>query len=71
MSQSYRKSDSFAGLLKYSTGFTSSFALFIIIFFCFVFVSRIFFNETHEGIRAQGYNYKSVIIVGVNDREKY
>jgi len=43
---------------------------FYVIFFLFLFVSRIFFMKLLKYVRAQGYNYKNVIIVGVNPTGK-
>jgi undecaprenyl-phosphate galactose phosphotransferase/putative colanic acid biosynthesis UDP-glucose lipid carrier transferase len=37
------------------------------IFFILLFISRLFFMKILKYIRAEGYNYKNVIIVGAND----
>jgi putative colanic acid biosynthesis UDP-glucose lipid carrier transferase len=40
---------------------------FYLIFFVFLFVSRVAFMKLLKYIRAQGYNFKNVIIIGAND----
>ena len=40
---------------------------FYIIFFIFLFVSRVFFMKLLKYVRAKGYNFSNVIIVGAND----
>jgi undecaprenyl-phosphate galactose phosphotransferase/putative colanic acid biosynthesis UDP-glucose lipid carrier transferase len=58
----------FVGLLKYSQVSRLRLLYFYIIFFVLLFVSRVLLMKLMKEIRAQGYNYKSVIIVGVNDK---
>lgn len=41
--------------------------LFYIIFFVLLFISRVFFMKFLKYVRAKGYNYKNVIIIGAND----
>lgn len=40
---------------------------FYIVFFIFLFISRVFFMKLFKYVRAKGYNYSTVIIVGAND----
>ena len=40
---------------------------FYLIFFVFLFVSRVLFMKLLKYIRAKGYNFKNVIIIGAND----
>jgi putative colanic acid biosynthesis UDP-glucose lipid carrier transferase len=40
---------------------------FYVIFFVFLVVSRVFFMKLLKYVRAKGYNYSNVIIVGAND----
>jgi undecaprenyl-phosphate galactose phosphotransferase/putative colanic acid biosynthesis UDP-glucose lipid carrier transferase len=58
----------FVSLLKYSEVSRFRLLYFYIIFFVLLFISRIVFMKFMKYIRAQGYNYKSVIIVGANDK---
>jgi putative colanic acid biosynthesis UDP-glucose lipid carrier transferase len=57
----------FVGVLKYSDISRIRVALFYIIFFVFLFISRVVFMKLLKYIRARGYNFKKVIIVGAND----
>ncbi|WP_225318060.1 undecaprenyl-phosphate glucose phosphotransferase [Flavobacterium luteum] len=41
--------------------------VFYIIFFIFLFVSRVLFMKILKYVRAKGYNFRNVIIVGAND----
>ena len=57
----------FIDVLKYNEISRLRLLYFYFIFFLFLFVSRIFFMKLLKYIRAKGYNYKNVIIVGANE----
>ncbi|SDW69812.1 undecaprenyl-phosphate glucose phosphotransferase [Flavobacterium degerlachei] len=58
----------FVGLLKYSTVSRLRLLYFYLVFFVFLFISRVVFMKFMKYIRAQGYNFKNVIIIGANDK---
>ncbi|NGY37408.1 undecaprenyl-phosphate glucose phosphotransferase [Flavobacterium sp. XN-5] len=58
----------FVGLLKYSAVSRLRLVYFYIFFFALLFVSRVVFMKLMKYIRAQGYNFKNVIIIGANDK---
>jgi putative colanic acid biosynthesis UDP-glucose lipid carrier transferase len=53
-------------ILKYSEISRLRMLYFYILFFVFLLISRVFFMKLLKYIRAKGYNYKNVIIVGAN-----
>ncbi|MFV8341097.1 undecaprenyl-phosphate glucose phosphotransferase [Flavobacterium sp. XS2P39] len=57
----------FVVVLKYSEISRLRLLYFYLIFFIFLFVSRVLFMKGLKYIRSQGYNFKNVIIVGAND----
>jgi undecaprenyl-phosphate galactose phosphotransferase/putative colanic acid biosynthesis UDP-glucose lipid carrier transferase len=57
----------FVVVLKYSEISRLRMLYFYLIFFTFLFASRVFFMKILKFIRAKGYNYKNVIIIGAND----
>ncbi|WP_233549994.1 undecaprenyl-phosphate glucose phosphotransferase [Flavobacterium sp. 120] len=57
----------FIVLLKYSEISRLRLVYFYLIFFLFLFVSRVLFMKLLKYIRSQGYNFKNVIIIGAND----
>lgn len=57
----------FVLVLKYSEISRLRIFYFYVIFFMLLFVSRIVFMKVLKYIRAKGYNFKNVIIVGAND----
>ncbi len=57
----------FIVLLKYSEISRLRLLYFYLLFFVFLFVSRVLFMKVLKHIRFQGYNFKNVIIVGAND----
>ncbi len=57
----------FIVLLKYSEISRLRLLYFYLLFFVFLFVSRVLFMKALKYIRFQGYNFKNVIIVGAND----
>ena len=57
----------FVLVLKYSQISRLRILYFYVIFFMLLFVSRIIFMKALKYIRAQGYNFKNVIIIGAND----
>jgi putative colanic acid biosynthesis UDP-glucose lipid carrier transferase len=57
----------FIVLLKYSEISRLRLLYFYLLFFVFLFVSRVLFMKVLKFIRFQGYNFKNVIIVGAND----
>lgn len=58
----------FVGLLKYSEVSRLRLVYFYIFFFALLFISRVVFMKLMKYIRAQGYNFKNVIIIGANDK---
>ncbi|KIA85286.1 undecaprenyl-phosphate glucose phosphotransferase [Flavobacterium sp. AED] len=54
-------------ILKYNDISRLRLFYFYMIFFLFLFVSRVLFMKVLKYIRAQGYNFKNVIIIGAND----
>ncbi|MDI6049230.1 undecaprenyl-phosphate glucose phosphotransferase [Flavobacterium sp. XS2P24] len=54
-------------ILKFSDISRLRLLSFYLIFFVFLFVSRVVFMKLLKYIRAQGYNFKNVIIIGAND----
>jgi putative colanic acid biosynthesis UDP-glucose lipid carrier transferase len=58
----------FIGLLKYSEVSRLRLLYFYIIFFVLLFISRVVFMKLMKYIRAEGYNFKNVIIIGANDK---
>ena len=54
-------------ILKYNDISRIRMLYFYTIFFIFLFVSRVFFMKLLKYVRAQGYNYRNVIIIGAND----
>jgi putative colanic acid biosynthesis UDP-glucose lipid carrier transferase len=57
----------FIVILKYSDISRLRLLYFYLIFFVFLFVSRVLFMKVLKYIRAKGYNFKNVIIIGAND----
>lgn len=57
----------FVLVLKYNQISRLRIFYFYVIFFMLLFVSRIIFMKALKYIRAKGYNFKNVIIVGAND----
>jgi putative colanic acid biosynthesis UDP-glucose lipid carrier transferase len=57
----------FVGVLKYLSVSRLRVALFYVIFFVLLFISRVVFMKLLKYIRAQGYNFKNIIIVGANE----
>ncbi len=57
----------FIVLLKYSEISRLRLLYFYLLFFAFLFVSRVLFMKVLKYVRFQGYNFKNVIIVGAND----
>ncbi|WP_369765667.1 undecaprenyl-phosphate glucose phosphotransferase [Flavobacterium sp. WC2429] len=57
----------FVGGLKYSQVSRLRLLYFYIVFFILLFLSRIIFMKVLKYIRAKGFNFKNVIIVGAND----
>lgn len=57
----------FVLVLKYNQISRLRILYFYVIFFMLLFVSRIVFMKALKYIRAQGYNFKNVIIIGAND----
>lgn len=54
-------------VLKYTDISRSRMLYFYVIFFILLFISRVFFMKVLKGVRAKGYNFKNVIIIGAND----
>jgi putative colanic acid biosynthesis UDP-glucose lipid carrier transferase len=58
----------FVGLLSYSGISRFRLLYFYITFFVLLFISRVVFMKLMKYVRAQGFNYKNVIIIGANDK---
>jgi putative colanic acid biosynthesis UDP-glucose lipid carrier transferase len=54
-------------LLKYSEISRLRMLYFYVLFFVFLLISRVSFMKLLKSVRAKGYNYKNVIIVGANE----
>lgn len=57
----------FVVVLKYNEISRLRLFYFYVIFFVFLFVSRVLFMKVLKYVRKKGYNFKNVIIVGAND----
>ncbi|WP_369753144.1 undecaprenyl-phosphate glucose phosphotransferase [Flavobacterium sp. WC2409] len=57
----------FVLVLKYSEVSRLRIFYFYVVFFMLLFVSRVIFMKLLKYIRAEGYNFKNVIIIGAND----
>ena len=58
---------SFVGFLEYTQILQVRLVYFYLLFFAFLFVSRVVSMKVLKFIRAQGYNFKNVVIIGAND----
>ena len=61
----------FVVVLKYNEISRLRLFYFYVIFFVFLFVSRVLFMKVLKYVRKKGYNFKNVIIVGANDSGEY
>lgn len=58
---------SFVGFLEYTQISQVRLVYFYMLFFVFLFVSRVISMKVLKFIRSQGYNFKNVVIIGAND----